>query len=187
VDELTAAIAAHRPWRIPLGKRLRTAAVAAVLRAGRDGPELLLIRRPKRDGDRWSGNVAFPGGLAQSEDDGPVETARREAREEVGLELGAPIGALSELITAQPGRARPMRVVPYVFVAEPDVVVVSAPAEVAVAEWLPLTELIAASPQRITKRIGPVHAKVRAMELSVGTLWGLTFSMVRELTRIAPG
>src|ERR1700682_285931 len=38
------------------------AAVAAVLRAGTTGPEILFIERAKREGDPWSGHMAFPGG-----------------------------------------------------------------------------------------------------------------------------
>ena len=186
MDELQKALEMHRARRIPFGDRMRTAAVAVILRPSPNGPELLLIRRPARSGDRWSGNVAFPGGLAHASDRSPIETARREAHEEVGLELGEPIGALSELLTAQPGRARPLRVVPYVFVAEAGAEIVPDPREVAAAEWLDLAELGAIVPRRITKRIGPLLAPVRAMELPVGTLWGLTFSMVSELARIFP-
>ena len=66
----------------PIGQR--RAAVAIVL--GSDD-KLLLIRRAAREGDPWSGDMAFPGGRRQAEDEDDVATAIRETREEVGLEL----------------------------------------------------------------------------------------------------
>lgn len=47
--------------------------------------ELLFIRRTNIDGDIHSGQVAFPGGGAEPGDKDPVDTALREAQEEIGL------------------------------------------------------------------------------------------------------
>lgn len=165
---------------------MRTASVAAVFRDGRRGssPELLFIRRPERRGDRWSGNVAFPGGLVQPGDRDALATAVREAREEVGLELGAPVGRLSDLLTAEPGRIRPMRVVPYVFRVADDVALAPDPREVAAAFWVPWPDVAAHREERTTKRIAGVPIRVAVIRLAEGTLWGLTLMMVRELERI---
>ena len=40
----------------------KRAAVAITLRSGAQGPEVLLMQRVERAGDRWSGQVSFPGG-----------------------------------------------------------------------------------------------------------------------------
>ena len=49
--------------------------------------EILFIKRAICDGDPWSGHCAFPGGGFENYDNGPLETAIRETKEEVGLEL----------------------------------------------------------------------------------------------------
>src|SRR5262245_15848363 len=46
----------------PAGAGVRRAAVAAILRWRGDEPEILLMERAQRDGDRWSGQVSMPGG-----------------------------------------------------------------------------------------------------------------------------
>ncbi len=52
---------------------------------GSTGPDVLLLRRADSLGSH-PGQVAFPGGGADPDDDGPVGTALREAEEEVGLD-----------------------------------------------------------------------------------------------------
>lgn len=46
---------------------------------------LLFIRRAENEGDRHSGQVAFPGGVMDPKDKSPQDTALREADEEIGL------------------------------------------------------------------------------------------------------
>jgi 8-oxo-dGTP pyrophosphatase MutT (NUDIX family) len=58
-----------------------------------------MIRRTK-DGGPHSGQIAFPGGAAEPGDHDAVETATREAEEEIGLSPGIvePLGTLSPLV-----------------------------------------------------------------------------------------
>lgn len=72
----------------------RVAAVAIVVGPAAD---VLFIQRAERDGDPWSGNMAFPGGRASVGDASIRATAEREAREEIGIDLGDAhyLGALS--------------------------------------------------------------------------------------------
>ena len=53
--------------------------------------EVLFIKRAARDGDPWSGHVAFPGGKNEGESD--MACAARETLEEVGLDLAAADGS----------------------------------------------------------------------------------------------
>lgn len=50
-------------------------------------PELLFIKRAAREGDKWNGHVALPGGKRDPEDADDEVTAAREALEEVGIDL----------------------------------------------------------------------------------------------------
>lgn len=89
----------HFGW--PRGRPPRSARPAAVLVLfghDTDGPDVLLIRRA--DGlNSHPGQVAFPGGSIDPDDDGPVGAALREAEEEVGVRPGGvhPLGSLPEL------------------------------------------------------------------------------------------
>lgn len=175
--------------RLPDARRPSDAAVAIVARTGR-GPgdgELLFIRRPRRASDRWSGDVAFPGGLAQP-GESAARTAAREAHEEVGLTLGAPAGALGDHWTVRPvGQATPrrflLRIRPVIFViADPPPLTLEA-REVAEAFWVPLQRLGRLPVVPALRRVGPVPLLVPSLDLDGRVLWGLTFAMVRELRR----
>ena len=72
--------------------------------------EMLFIKRSMNPNDRWSGHVALPGGR-QEENEALVETAKREALEEVGLDLSSSyeysyLGSLDDRYTL-PINARP--------------------------------------------------------------------------------
>ncbi len=62
--------------------------------------QLLFTRRTATLAEH-SGQVAFPGGRSDPQDDGPISTALREAREEIGLEPGQVqvLGQLKPFIT----------------------------------------------------------------------------------------
>eukprot|EP01064_Diplonema_japonicum_P011595 TRINITY_DN189_c7_g1_i1.p1 TRINITY_DN189_c7_g1~~TRINITY_DN189_c7_g1_i1.p1 ORF type:complete len:310 (+),score=57.38 TRINITY_DN189_c7_g1_i1:42-932(+) len=64
----------------------RRAGVACILR-GKDELEMMFILRATNAGDRWSGQVAFPGGKKDKTDKNIRETAEREVLEEIGLNL----------------------------------------------------------------------------------------------------
>ena len=100
----------------PAGPEAREAAVAAVLH-GLEPTDLtlLFIRRATVAGDPWSGDVAFPGGRREAADGSLLETAIRETREELGLDLSVAryLGSLDDV--GPVSRRRPMVVQPHVF------------------------------------------------------------------------
>lgn len=166
--------------------------MAVILRPGANGDaDLLFIRRPRRRGDRWSGDVAFPGGLAQPGEDA-ARTAAREAHEEVSLRLSDPIGALTDRLTARSRSARHlgrrpwMRVRPVVFLTDPDAEPTPDPREVAEAFWVPMSRLRRLPTVPTIRRIGGVALPFPAIDLDGRELWGLTLMMVQELRRSSP-
>ena len=92
----------HQP---PEPITLRPAAVLVLLSEGdTTGPTLLLTERAA-DLRNYPGRLAFPGGARDPQDSGPVCTALREAREEVGLDPASVqiLGVLPALADSQSG------------------------------------------------------------------------------------
>jgi len=75
------------------------AAVGLILAPGSSGLDLLFIRRAKRGGDPWSGQVALPGGRRDAEDVALIDTVCRETLEETGISLprSSLLGELDDL------------------------------------------------------------------------------------------
>ena len=112
-----------------------------------------------------------------------VATARREAYEEVGLELGTPRRRLSPLLTAAPDRFRPMRVYPIVFAVPAGTTVAPQTDELSEAFWVRWRDLCALPRIKVWRRIKSIPFRVRGVILDGTLLWGLTLWMVEELRR----
>ena len=50
-------------------------------------PEVLFIKRATRKGDRWTGQIALPGGKREPDELDDQSTSVRETKEEIGLDL----------------------------------------------------------------------------------------------------
>lgn len=87
------------------------AAVAVIYEA--PSSSFILIERIEREGDPWSGHIAFPGGFRRAGENS-YETAVREAVEEILVDLRGEIhlGSIGVMITRGS-----VRVVPHVFLA----------------------------------------------------------------------
>jgi len=72
---------------VPIVMRHRNAAVLVPLIAGPHGWQVLFTRRTGTVANH-RGLVSFPGGAMEANDNGPAETATREAWEEIGLPRG---------------------------------------------------------------------------------------------------
>jgi len=159
-------------------ENLALAAVAIVINPDDRGGAILLIRRTERSGDPWSGQIGFPGGHKSPGDEGLLQTAIREAEEEVGIELVQHelLGALPLVTT----RSRRVQVAPFAFALEFPVTL-RANREVAESFWVPLVELA-----RLEVRARAVHAdegtfEVPSYDYNGRIIWGLTFRIINLL------
>ncbi len=169
----------------------RRAAVAVVLQA--NGPEetmVLLIERTTRSDDPWSGQMAFPGGRVDPEDDGPLSAACREVKEEVGIDLlrvARHVGAGDDLRAMARGKRLDLVVTPFIFVLEvdPGELEMSLQAdEVAGVLWVPFEELASGRHNGVKRHQRPgteVIIKLPTYEVGGKVVWGLTYMMLRNL------
>ena len=167
----------------------RWAAVAAVFRPGKDGAELLLIRRAEREGDPWSGHIAFPGGHREASDADLLATARRETREEIGLDLALHhlVGALDEHAATARGNFMGMVIAPYVFAIDETPPLVPN-REVEELLWTPLGPIVRGEVETV-KEIDHAGERRRFPGYRVGdhVVWGLTHRMLTDLLDVLAG
>lgn len=175
------------PRKMPLRRHMARAAVALIMRQGIDGDtELLFIERAHRPGDPWSGDMGFPGGRMHAEDMSPRAAAERETFEETGLDLGRHgdfRGRLSDRLTRQHHRWRPMVITPYVYQWRgPDAT--SLNHEVASLIWIPLPYLAAPGNQSVLRWRTPLGSlRLPCCRYQGYCVWGLSYSMLREYLR----
>ena len=122
------------------------AAVAIIIDPKEQDGSLLLIRRTERQDDPWSGQIAFPGGHKKETDRTFLETAIREAYEEVGIELGQHriLGVVSPLYSY----TRHILITPFVFELKGNAKV-QLNQEVAESFWVPLLNSLRLKLQRV--------------------------------------
>ena len=186
-EAIEARLRSH-PYKDPSNLLVKDrAAVAAVLRFSEGAPEVLLMQRAVREGDRWSGHVSFPGGRAQESDPDLLATAVRETLEEVGLDLredATLLGRLDGLQAVARGRLLPMSITPYVFVLERErPFTLSDEAESVF--WLPLRAAAAGELDATYEwKSGPISLPLPAWHWQERTVWGLTFQMLMSLVEL---
>jgi 8-oxo-dGTP pyrophosphatase MutT (NUDIX family) len=171
-------LSSHTPTRVGTSANPQ-AAVAVVLREGVDGSEVLFIERAVREGDPWSGHMAFPGGRREPADDTAETVARRETLEEVGLELGGAeyLGRLDDLM-GNPRISSNLVISAHAFHIEQLPSLVLDPAEVQDVLWFPLASLHDESrwvEHAIPERPGMNFPGVLVGESERHVVWGLTY------------
>jgi 8-oxo-dGTP pyrophosphatase MutT (NUDIX family) len=67
----------------------RPASVLVLVTPGLNGDALVILTERVARGGHHSGEISFPGGVAEPEDTDAIATALREAAEEVGLDAQA--------------------------------------------------------------------------------------------------
>lgn len=159
-------------------RHLPDAAVAVIIKSSRSASSLLLIRRTERRGDPWSGQIAFPGGHRAPSDRSFLETAIREANEEVGISLRA--NTVLGVLPSVYARTHRIRVAPFVFQLKGRVRL-RPNMEVADAFWVSVNELVRSKVVRSKVTVEECELTVDSYILGENVIWGLTFRIIKIL------
>ncbi len=173
--------------RLDVDEPARRAAVTLILRDTRRGDlELLLIKRAVYEGDPWSGHIALPGGRREPGDTSLEQTALRETREEIGIDLAATgrvLGALDELQPRTPVLP-PIVITPFVAAVSGDPTLILS-SEVAEAFWVPVLLLQdPAISREVSIRLSGANRQVASFQLREHTVWGLTERILRQFLEL---
>ena len=143
-----------------------------------DGASVLLTQRTSALRSH-AGQIAFPGGRMDPEDATPVDTALREAFEEIGLMAGdaEPVGYLD---VYQTGTG--YRVVPVLAIVRPGLQWRLNPDEVEAAFEVPLAFLMQAENRQLHEReFNGVMRSFYAFPYGERYIWGATAGMLQNL------
>ena len=186
LEHLRSALATHQPLLVERNDWPTHAAVALLLRHGQRGGEILFILRAEFAGDPWSGNIAFPGGHIEIDDDTTRAAAERETLEEIGIDLQQEefLGRLDDVA----GAHLPVIVSCFTYVVAAATPII-ANREINEAFWVPLADL--ADPER--QRLHYVLFRGKELErpaidlLGPGrtVLWGITYRLVSHFMHLA--
>jgi 8-oxo-dGTP pyrophosphatase MutT (NUDIX family) len=160
------------------GVRATKPAAVLVPVVARPEPMVLLTQRTP-DLSSHSGQIAFPGGKIDPEDESPLAAALREAEEEIGLDrsLIDPIGYLDLYLTFSG-----FRILPLLARVEPDYRLTLNPGEVADAFEVPLEFLMHPdNHQRHSREWRGIERHYYAMPFGDRYIWGVTAGILRNL------
>lgn len=165
-------------WPDAPARSLIPAAVLAPIVKRPEGWTLLFTQRTQET-PAHPGQISFPGGRVQAEDDGPLATALRETEEEIGLARGfvEPIGAFDRYETGTG-----FRITPIVGLVEPGFALTLCAREVAEVFEAPLAFLM--DPANHERREGEWRGRkgaFYAMPYQGRFIWGATAGMIRAL------
>lgn len=182
IERLREKLKAFEPSAEEGGEEALQAAVVLILREAGDDLHALFIKRVEDERDPWSGHIALPGGRREPQDRSLWETALRETREEVGLDLerdGEVLGRLTALRPSNP-QLPPIRVTPLVAIIRSDVSPKVGP-EVERVFWMSLSELKRRGrSERVQKLVAGSLRTWPAYPSPYGPIWGMTERILTE-------
>jgi 8-oxo-dGTP pyrophosphatase MutT (NUDIX family) len=149
------------------------AAVAIILKPRNDEFDFLLVKRATRANDVWSGQMAFPGGKRECNDQTLSDTVVRETYEETGIDLRDE-RILGVLDTVQSTPRRDFLILPFVFLLSRDPEIRLNTCELESSLWV--------SYEKIRKSKGtfvrPEFGEVPAFILGNSVVWGITYKII---------
>lgn len=191
IDNIVNSLGFNRSETFTPGADARHASVATILRPGKNHTEALFILRSKKEGDPWSGQMAFPGGHYETKDNCLRETAERETMEEIGLDLvrdARYVGKINDVQANPRGASINMVVSPFVYVLENRDAKVTMNYEVADVLWGSLNDMYIGN--NVTKHSFAMMGQQQKFPgYSVGdqVVWGLTLRMLDHFfTKLDP-
>lgn len=187
LQAITTRVRGFRPRRRWWRRWVKRSAVALILRQSHGEIEVLMIQRAEREGDPWSGHMAFPGGRMDADDRTGLRTAMRETEEEIGIDIeraGNVVGRLSDLVSRPHSGRRPMVVSPYVFSLHIPVSI-EANHEVADTIWVPLAFLADhTNRQSMEVQRGRLNFVLPCYHYRDKRIWGMSLRMLDELLEL---
>jgi 8-oxo-dGTP pyrophosphatase MutT (NUDIX family) len=170
-------VSGYRPDGDGLFRPRRTAAVLVPVLDMAE-PEIVFTRRAEHL-PQHPGQVSFPGGGAEQQDGSAVQTALREAHEEIGLpsEVTKAIGFLDRMDTISD-----YRVLPVVALVEPPVIWVPDTREVAEVFSVPLSVVLDKDlyDGRQVERDG-IEYTIWSLSWNGYNIWGVTAAILMNL------
>lgn len=177
-DELIAPVASASAPLLPTFPDARNSAVLLVVADGPDGAEVLLTRR-SMELRNHRGEMSFPGGRCDP-GESAVETALREAHEEIGLDPRRPkiVGELEHLSTI----VSKSYIVPVVATLNERLDLSPQTMEADRVMWTPIADLTRADTyHRERWGLPPLDRPLHFFLLDDETVWGATARMLVDL------
>ena len=159
---------------------VRPAAVLIPVTDSLSSPQLILTRRAKHLSTH-AGQISFPGGMWEPEDNELSVTALRESHEEIGLK---PIDVkILARFPAKPSRYG-VQVTPFLGVIPNEISLIACTDETDEVLSVPLEFFVKQKPERIDYReTGGVGYRLPSWRYQNEEIWGLTAMMIEDMLR----
>lgn len=164
----------------PKGRTHDDAAVIILIRPDEEGLKILFEKRVKSSLDRWSAQIAFPGGRFNPSDLTLDKTACREFFEETGFDTCSKFRLIGYLNPFHPANQREINVFPFISIATEDVTF-RPNKEVEELFWIPV-ERMRYKHVKVNTYRGMIETKALTYEDKI--IWGMTQRILESLASI---